>query len=97
MSFWVGAYTILNTHSIDAMCVCGVDFGSKIFYFLERFFLLLEHLTNLVLNIVEGLVVVDAMLLLMGSAVGDGRLGPGRILAKIAQLTLHGEIINKII
>lgn len=48
----VAADAILHAHPIDAVREDRVHFGSQIFYFFERLFLLLEHLTNLIFDIV---------------------------------------------
>jgi hypothetical protein len=67
----VGADTVLDAHPIDSVSVGGVDLGGEILDLLERLILLREDFVDVISYAIEGFVVLDAVLLMMGAAIGD--------------------------
>lgn len=75
LPFGIRAYTILNAHSINTMRKGRVNFSSEIFNFFNWFFLLLENFTNLIFDAVKRFIIIQSVLLQMGSMISNWRFG----------------------
>lgn len=64
----VGTDAVLHAHAIHSLRVVGAEFGGEFFDFFEEFVLLGEYLVDIVADGVEGLVVLEAVVLVMGGS-----------------------------